>query len=197
MAKEIDWKKIDARIEAVGEAIRGEFSASAGDRKKILRDRARVLAREPERAPEGEFFEIVEFTLAGERYGLESSYVQEVYPLKDYTPVPCTPPFVLGLVNVRGRIISVVDLEKFFGMPEVGISDTKTVIIVRHEKMEFGIVADSIVGVRTVSVGEMQPVPSTLSGIRGFFKGITKERAVVLDAIKLLTDKNIVVHESA
>ena len=46
--------------------------------------------------------------------GLSPDFVREVYPLKDYTPLPCTPPFVLGLVNVRGQIISVIDIKKFF-----------------------------------------------------------------------------------
>lgn len=50
-----------------------------------------------------------------------SEYVREIYPLKEFTPIPCTPPFVLGIINVRGQILSVIDIKKFFDLPEKGL----------------------------------------------------------------------------
>jgi purine-binding chemotaxis protein CheW len=105
---------------------------------------------------------------------------------------------VLGLVNVRGRILSVVDIKKFFDMPDKGLSDLNKVIVINDERMEFGILADAIVGVRIVAVSELGPPLPTLTGIRAeFLQGITGERMVVLDTARILADKNIVVHQEA
>jgi len=195
---QIDWSAIHRRIEAINTSITKGFSPSPEDRKRILRARADFLARQPGREQAGDTLEVVEFILANERYGIESGYVREVYPLKDYTPLPCTPPFVIGLLNVRGRIISVIDIKKFFDMPGKGISDLNKVIIIHDYNMEFGILADSILGVQEIAVRDIQPPLPTLTGIREeYLRGVTGERTVILDARKLLTDKKIIVHEEA
>src|SRR5262245_38881536 len=71
-------------------------------KRQILLARALDLAREDmqRRVPE-ESLRIVEFPLAHEKYAVEATFVQEVYQIKQITPLPCTPPFVLGIVNVR------------------------------------------------------------------------------------------------
>ena len=194
----IDWNLVHERIAKTGAAIEKGFSPGPEEMQEILKARADALARETRREEDAKHFEIVEFMLANERYGIESCYVREVYPLKDYTPLPCTPPFVLGLINVRGRIISVIDIGKFFDMPEKGIGELNNVLIIRDDKMEFGILADSIVGVRKIAVERIQPSLPTLGGIRGeFLIGVTGEPLAVLDAGKLLADGNIIVHEEA
>src|ERR1700712_5225839 len=94
------------------------------DDERILRERARLLARVPESEPvAGAVLELLEFSLAQERYAVENRFVREVCPLKELTPLPCTPPFLLGVVNVRGRILPVLDLKKFFDLPEKGLTD--------------------------------------------------------------------------
>lgn len=174
--------------------------------KKILKERAKALTGEPEeKETAGESIEVVEFLLSYEKYGIESSYVREVYPLKELTPLPCTPPFVLGIINVRGQILSVIDIKKFFELPEKGLTDLNKVIILhshrpalsRVEGMEFGILADVMLGVRNVFLSELQPSLPTLTGIREeYLKGITGDRVVILNAGKLLSDKKITVHET-
>jgi purine-binding chemotaxis protein CheW len=196
--KSIDWDRIHRRVAGTGAAIEKGFTPGPEEVQKILKARAGELSREPRREEAGEHIELVEFMLAKQRYGIESRYVGEVYPLKDYTPLPCTPPFVLGLINVRGRIISVVDIGKFFDMPEKGIGELSNVLIIRDDKMEFGILADSIIGVRKIAVERIQPSLPTLGGIRGeFLQGITNEPLAILDAGKLLSNGNIIVHEEA
>lgn len=168
-------------------------------RRRILRDRALALARRPPSTePTGGEIEILEFQLAHERYGVESSYVREVYPLKDLTPLPCRSAFVLGIVNVRGQIVSVLDIRKFFDLPERGLTDLNKVIILHGPSMEFGILGDSIHGMRRIALQEIQPSLPTFTGIRErYLKGVTRDRLVVLDAGKLLEDENIVVREEA
>ena len=192
----IDWQKIHARIAAVNAAIESGWTPGPDEKKRILRERAAVLARWEEKSTVEDGIEMVEFLLAREHYALESAYVREVYPLKDFTPLPGVPVFVLGLLNVRGRIISIIDLKKFFDMPDRGISDLNKVIIVHDQKMEFGILADAIIGVRTVSASDLtRPLP-TLSGIREeFLRGVTGDRLIVLDGARILADPHLVVHE--
>ncbi|MBI4523302.1 MAG: purine-binding chemotaxis protein CheW [Deltaproteobacteria bacterium] len=185
------------RIEAHQAAFQEPRAPSPEQKKKILQARAKELAREPEERKGAEdFLEIVEFVLATEQYGVESFYVREIYPLKELTPVPCTPPFVLGIINVRGQILSVMDIKKFFDLPENGLTDLNKVIILRADKMEFGILADMVLGVRSIPTREIQPALPTLTGIReDYLKGVTRARTVILDARKVLSDKKIVVHE--
>jgi purine-binding chemotaxis protein CheW len=194
--KRIDWEEIHRRIDAVNAAIESGWAPGADDRRRILRQRAELLARQPEEQAEGDSIEIVEFLLANEHYGLESRFVSEVYPLKDYTPLPGVPPFVLGLLNVRGRVISIVDIKKFFDLPEKGISDLNKVIIVADDNMEFGILADAILGVHHIALRELGPPLPTLTGIREeYLQGVTGDRMAILDVARILADKNIVVHE--
>lgn len=167
------------------------------EQKAILKKRAQVLARAPKGEEDaGECLEVVEFLLAYEKYGIESAYIREVYPLKDLTPLPCTPPFVLGIINVRGQILSVIDLKKFFDLPGKGLTDLNRVIIIQAENMEFGILADAILSIRLIPVSEIQASLPTLTGIRAeYLRGVTSDRLVVLNVAKILSDPGLIVHE--
>ncbi|MCJ7523799.1 MAG: chemotaxis protein CheW [Candidatus Aminicenantes bacterium] len=164
----------------------------------ILKARARTLAQEPEQALAARsFIEITEFRLTSETYGIESSFVREVYPLKDFTPLPGMPSFVLGIVNIHGQILSIVDLKKFFNLPEKGLGEFNKVIILHNERMEFGILADVILGTRSVPLGAIQAAPPTITGIGAeYLKGVTGERVIVLDAEKILNDEKIIVSQN-
>lgn len=193
---QIDWSAINRRLGAINAAIEKGFSPSIEEKKRILRARADLLAVQTAGDDYADAVEVVEFMLADEHYGIESAYVREVYPLKDLTPLPCTPPFVLGLISVRGRIVSVIDVRKFFDLPSKGISSLSTVIILEGRNMEFGILADSILGVRKIDPMGIEPSLPTLKGKREeYLRGITADRLVLLHAGKILTDKNIVVYE--
>jgi len=192
-----DWSKVHHRLEAAQTALEKGWVLSAAEKKKILKERALTIARvREEEAAAGEVIEIVEFQLSSERYGVESSYVREVYPLKELTPLPCTPSFLLGVVNVHGRIISVIDVRKFFDLPAEGLTDINNIIIVGNDEMTLAILTDAITGMRLISLQDIQPSLPTLTGIRAeYLKGVTGERLVILDVPKILSDKTITVHE--
>jgi purine-binding chemotaxis protein CheW len=162
----------------------------------LLRERAASLARPPPPPSTDTTLEVLEFRLATERYALESRYVDNVHPLRDLTPLPCTPSFILGVVNIHGRILPVIDLKKFFGLPEHGLTDLHRVILVRGNDLELGLLADVIVGVRSIRAEGLQEGLPTLTGIRAdYLRGIGADRLVVLDLQRLLADPRIVVHE--
>lgn len=172
-------------------------SASTPDARQILHARAQTLSRPPERAAvAGASLELLEFGLALERYAVETRFVREVHPLRDLTPLPCTPPFVLGIVNVRGRILPVLDIKKFFDLPDQGLTDLHRIILVHGDDLELGLLADAIVSTQTIPVDSLQPPPPTLTGIRAeYLKGVTAERLMVLDLDRILADPKIIVHE--
>lgn len=192
----IDWNAIHQRLDAVSASIDKGESSGSGDIERILEARAAVLAQEPGAVKGRDSFAIVEFLVANEHYGIESRYIREVYPIKDYTPLPGTPSFVLGLINVHGQIVSIIDMKKFFDLPDKGMSDLNKAVIIHNDNMEFGILADELLGVRNIELSEIQPPPPTLTGIREkYLRGITREQIIILDAKRLLEDKNIVVFE--
>ena len=193
----IDWAEVRARVDAAQAAGEQAWMPGADETGRILHERALALAAEPGRTQTlDQSIEVVEFSLAHERYAVETSHVREVYPLENLTPLPCTPAFVLGIVNLRGEIVSVIDLRKFFDLAQTGLPDPNKVIVLESGNMVFGILADAILGVRRLPLAEIQPSLPTLTGIREkYLKGITPERTVVLDAGKLLADEGIVVQE--
>lgn len=167
------------------------------EKQRILRERARKLARKPE-AEEGleAFLEVIEFVLADERYAIEVEFVREVCLLKDLTPVPCTPSFILGIINVRGQVISVMDVREFFDLPKREVTDSCRVLILKNRVMELGILADSVAGERKIPLDGIQSDMPALAGIREhYIKGVAGDRLVVINAERLLSDDKIVVHQ--
>lgn len=195
----IDWPEIHRRVDTLRTAIEQGFAPSPGQERQILKTRAQELAREPEAAvPAGKTLEAVEFDLASERHAFPLAQVSEVALLRELTPVPCTPAFVLGIINVRGVIRTVIDLKVFFDLPAAGITELNRIILIEHGGMQVGVLADAIRGVRRIPAGDLQPALPTLTAIRAeYLLGITGDRLVVLDAVKILTDKSILVDEEA
>ena len=163
----------------------------------ILKARAHALAQMPEEAePLTLQLEITEFRLGGETYACASSSVHEVYPLKGLTPLPCTPAFILGIINVRGRILPVVDVKPLLGLSSLSAREFGKIVIVHAEGMEVGLLAATIVGVRVISTTILHPALPTFteSQIR-YIRGITSDGTTLLDAIKLLTGSRLGNHE--
>lgn len=190
------WEKIVGRIDEVRLAIERGFVPTAAEKQELLRTRAQELSREAAREPVGDAIEVVEFELADEHYGFELTRVREACLLREVTPVPCTPSFVLGIINLRGEIRTVINLKEFFGLPGKGITQLNKIILIQDGDMQLGILADEIRGVRSILLGDLQPVLPTLTGVRAdYFRGVTSDRLIVLDAVKILADERIVIQE--
>jgi purine-binding chemotaxis protein CheW len=191
----IDWVALHRRLEL---AMRWQDRAQIGADAKaqILRARARAAAREPAPADAGDRIQVVEFLLAYERHAVETSWVREVVALRELTPLPGVPAFVAGLINVRGRIVAVVDLKAFFDLPRKGLPDLNRVIVIGDDSIEFGLLVDAVHGVVELRRDELQPALPTLSGVRAeFLCGIAPPQLAVLDAGRILRDPRVVVHD--
>lgn len=192
-----DWIEMKRRLQDAQSAVERKFTPSAEETRRVLKARARTLARESAKTePTDERLEVLEFALADEKYGIESSYVREVFSLKELTALPCTPSFVLGLVNVRGQILSVIDIKKFFDLPDQDRMGRNKVIVVHTDRLELGILADAVLGVSLIPLTDLQPSLPTLTGVRAdYLRGVTKEPMVVLDGQKLLSSPKLIVYE--
>lgn len=194
-----DWNEVHRRLATATEALARAAMPSAEEQRSILKERALALTREPGPIGTAEgSLDLVEFRLASEVYAIEYVFVREVHTLKDLTPLPATPPFVLGIINVHGQILSVVDLRVFFNLPESGLGDLNKVIVLGDDRMGFGILADAIIGTRTIPRGAIQPPIPTLTGIGvEYLMGITEAGMIILDAERILGDEKIIIFEEA
>ena len=126
------------------------------------------------------------FKLGQEEYGLEILKVRELIGLMAITRVPRTAHFIRGVINLRGRVIPVVDLRMKFGMSPLEATDQTVIIVVQytHEEQEFtmGILVDEVLEVRSVSTDQIEPTPNFGSGgvVTDFILGVGKTRHAVI-----------------
>ncbi len=186
--KPIDWKEVHERLERARIATEESLCLSPEKARKVMEERADELAKVPVRAPHAtEILELVSFSLANEHYAIETRYVREVVRFTDFTPIPGAPDFLVGLLNLRGDILAVFDLRKFFGVVDKGVTDLSRVIAIGGERVEFGILADVVFEVMTVRIGEVFEPPGSVAGIgREYLRGVTREALIVLDGGVLL-----------
>lgn len=136
---------------------------------------------------------VVEFLLSPERYAFDEKYVSEVISLKYITSIPGAPSFVMGVINLRGRVVSVINLKILFNLKESGLTELNKVILLKNEKMEFGIVADSILGNKTILQNTLSPAPLTIDNVAAeYISGLTPDGLILLNAFQLLSSKQII-----
>lgn len=163
--------------------------------KEILLERAKKVAGRKENniLKSENTISVVEFLLSPERFAIEEKYVSEVLSLKEITSIPGTPAFVMGVINLRGRIVSIINLKTLFNLKERGLTELNKVIILNDEKTEFGIVSDSISGNKTINLQTLSSPPLTLNTIESDnIKGITPDGLIILNAANLLNSKQII-----
>jgi purine-binding chemotaxis protein CheW len=193
--KRIDWEEVRRQINDTMEKTTGEKTVSAEKAKAILEERARALAKVT-RSETGETMQLVVFSLANETYGIATDYVREVQPLRDISPVPCTPSFVVGIINIRGAIYSVIDIREFFGVPKQELTELTKVILVNTGELEVGLLADDVMGARSVPLAEIKPPLATRAGAKEeYIQGVTKDMLIILNLESLLRDERIIVQD--
>jgi purine-binding chemotaxis protein CheW len=135
--------------------------------------------------------------------------VREIYPLDQLTPVPRTPEFVAGVFSARGRILSVIDLRTFLGLPpaanrrgQAEANQIKIIVVTNTDstaetaQMEIGLLTDDVADVVTIFLEEIGPPLTTQAGLRAhYIRGITADLLVVLDLNALLNDKQLIIKD--
>ena len=134
------------------------------------------------------------FQLGKEVYGLEILKVREIIGLMDITPVPRTPAHVRGVINLRGKIIPVVDLRTSFAMERVKDTDQTCIIVVdlsaADGTIQMGVLVDSVAEVLDIKQEQIEPAPKLGAGVQSdFIRGLAKHNGQV----KILIDMSVVV----
>jgi purine-binding chemotaxis protein CheW len=136
------------------------------------------------------------FSLGAEEYGIPILKVREIIGIVPVTPVPGTPAFMQGVINLRGKIIPVVDLRAKFGMPSQAASRETCIIVVRRQDVELGIVVDAVSEVRDVSANETEGMLDLGNEVSAeYFLGISKADGKVrllLDIDRILSTEEVI-----
>ena len=150
----------------------------------------------PSAAPDGKF---LQFELDGEFYGIDITKVREINGLMDITAVPQTPVFMKGLINLRGKVVPVIDLRLKFGLPEASYDERTSIIVIEfqsiHGQVQIGIVVDTVSEVINLPAGNIEPAPNFGVRLRSeYIKGMAKARdrvIIILDIDLILTDEEL------
>lgn len=167
------------------------------EEQKILHERAKLLAvSDSNRDISDEQIAIVGFTLHPEKYAFEVVNVSEVLTMNELTPIPGTPAFIMGVVNLRGHIISVVNLKSFLGLTEGGLTQLNKIIVISDGKMIFGVLADEITGFSNFPSDKLLEPPVNLPGLLAeFVKGTLSDGTILLNASRMLTSKQLIIQD--
>ncbi|MEW8960049.1 MAG: chemotaxis protein CheW [Moorella sp. (in: firmicutes)] len=128
---------------------------------------------------------LVVFDLAGELYGLDIFDVREIVKDTLVTRIPQTPEFVEGVVNLRGKIIPVIDLRKRFGFEKGEKTKDARIIIVDISGQEAGLVVDSVKEVAAVDESTIETAPDVTTVNAAFVEGLPKKDDKIIIIIKL------------
>lgn len=143
---------------------------------------------------EDRVLQIVDFELANENYGVAISDVHEIIRMVEVTRIPKAKQFIEGVINLRGRIIPIIDLRKRFGLESKVVDKDKRIIVVRVEDQTVGMIVDAVSEVLQVSASQIEGVSSLVSSQvdTEFISGIAKvdnRLIILLDLTKVLTAK--------
>ncbi|MCB5227790.1 chemotaxis protein CheW [Alishewanella sp. 16-MA] len=140
-----------------------------------------------------EVLQWVTFRLQEETYGINVMQVQEVLRYSEIAPVPGSPDYVLGIINLRGNVVTVIDTRARFGLPPAEVTDNTRVVIIEAEKQVIGILVDSVAEVVYLKQSEVDSAPNvgTDESAR-FIQGVSNrdgELLILVDLNKMLNDE--------
>lgn len=137
------------------------------------------------------------FALGKEEYAIPLLKVKEVIAMPEVTPVPFTPPHFLGIMNLRGQVISIIDLRKKLGMGTTETTAETPIIIANLEPLYLGVVVDSVNKVLSLTAAELSSAPEFLEGTSGAaITGVARKDSkliLLLDIAKTLNVEDLTV----
>lgn len=145
------------------------------------------------------------FSLAGEDYGIGILKVREIIGMMPITPVPLAPEFLKGVINLRGKVIPVVDLRRKFGMEEAQVTERTCIIVVEingsNSRVPMGIVVDAVSEVLNVKSSDIEQTPNLGGNLRAdYILGIGKMDGgikILLDIDRILNTQEILAVQKA
>lgn len=151
-----------------------------------------VLDEENEDTQEGKY---LTFRIGNEEYGIEIRDVIEIIGIQNITDLPDTPAFVKGVINLRGKVIPVIDVRLRFGLEERAYNDRTCFIVVRLNNISIGLIVDTVSEVMDIPASNTEPPPKVNKGAASRYikaLGMVDENVkILLDSHKLLFDEEV------
>lgn len=123
----------------------------------------------------GDTAQVVSFRLADEEYGLDIMKVQEIILVGEITEIPEVPEYLRGLIDLRGKVIPIVDLRRRFGLEAGNCTEQARIVVVNTGESIFGIVVDAVNEVMRIAPSQIEPPPNGLLGVeQAYIKGLVK-----------------------
>ena len=136
----------------------------------------------------------VTFHLDGETYGIAVEQVREVLRVTEIAPVPGAPGYVMGIINLRGNVVTVIDSRNRFGLKSADITDQSRVVIIEVSGQEVGMLVDSVAEVVDLPNSSIEPAPNVGNDETSkFIQGVTSlegKLLILVDVNKLLDDRD-------
>lgn len=134
----------------------------------------------------------VTFRLDGETYGINVMQVQEVLRMPEIAPVPGAPDYVIGIINLRGNVVTVIDTRKRFGLMPTEPNDSTRIVIIESDQHIVGILVDSVAEVVNLRVSQIETAPNVGNDesskyIQGVFSR-SNDILILVDLNKFLSD---------
>jgi len=143
-------------------------------------------------AAEDPVLQWVTFMLCNETYGINVMQVKEVLRYTEIAPVPGAPSYVLGIINLRGNVVTVIDTNSRFGLPSSEITDDTRIVIIESEEQVIGILVESVAEVVYLRQSEIEPAPNAGNEENAkFIQGVSNRDGVLL----ILVDLNKLLNE--
>lgn len=137
--------------------------------------------------------QLVTFRLKDETYGINVMQVQEVLRVTEIAPVPGAPQYVLGIINLRGNVVTVIDTRTRFGLPTTERDDASRIVIIESEEQVVGILVDSVAEVVELRHSEIDSAPNIGNEESArYIQGVAsrdEDLLIVVDLNKLLTEE--------
>ncbi len=135
----------------------------------------------------------VTFRLDEEIYGINVMQVQEVLRVSEIAPVPGAPEYVLGIINLRGNVVTVIDTRERLGLSSKEVDDSTRIVIIEADKQVVGILVDSVAEVVDMRMSEVESAPNVGNDESSkYIQGVAShddELLILVDLNKLLTDE--------
>ena len=125
----------------------------------------------------------IEIIIAAETYAFNISDINEIIRLQDITPIPNYKAHIIGVINLRGNIVPIVNLHHIFGLPNIAYTNATRIVVIHYKGDYIGIVVDGVNQV--ISLNEIQTPPEKVGGVNGsFFSGIALVKKKLIGIIK-------------
>lgn len=207
----VDWQAVRHQIDQASQKLASSEEISPAALEQAWARRSAQIAQKIEADQQGEIVKAAIVSLDNELYGLDVQYIFDIRVLERITFVPGVPAWVLGVVNWRGRILSVIDLRRFLGLPSNKGSEDKAktaqrLLVLQAGEMEVGIQADEVFLIQSIPVSKINTSDGMARAIKpelvnGLFMPLgqdaqsQQEIVVLLNLPALLADPRLVIRE--